>query len=698
MNDKTIGQYRLISKIGEGGMGTVFEAEQQHPKRRVALKVIRGGQYVDETAIKMFQREAQSLALLKHSSIAAIYESGRTEEGQHFFAMELVKGISLTEWLEERTGDGISPAEVRLRLGLFKRICEGVSYAHQRGVIHRDLKPGNILVMDEPGEVSDTSSYFGPAIKILDFGLARITESDVAMATMATEVGTIMGTLPYMSPEQVHGIPEAIDVRSDVYALGVLLYEILTGQLPLPVSEAAFHDALRTILEVSPTPISKIWSGERKVDRDLEVIALKALEKEPERRYQSALALAEDVDRYMGDQPVLARPPSTIYQLRKMVKRHTLASALTTSLVALVIAFSFISVAQARRAERARDESEAVTGFLSDMLASVDPTEIGRDVQVQDVLEVAADDLNAEFDNQPLIRARLHHTIGIVYNSLGEYPKAGEHLLDAIGLRRAELGERNPLTYDSMYHLAVAYYWEWRLEEGMPLILSALEGHRSTLGESAFQTLLSMNLLALYYLDQGETDKAETIAEEALEKWRLRKAAGDIEDEKKEAEEKQTALNTIFAVKMTLGHFDEAEPIILETVANDRRISGPEHPYTLASMHNVASCYQAQGRLAEAESLYVETLELRKVKEGEHHSNTLGTMGNLAEIYSAQGRYIEAESLFNETLGIYAATPGLGENHPRYLRYIQSLIQLYESWGKPDKAAEWRAKLPPDMN
>lgn len=323
----------------------------------------------------------------------------------------------------------------------------------------------------------------------------------------------------------------------------MLLYEILTGQLPYAISEAAFHDAIRTIIEVSPTPISKIWPGERKVDRDLEVIALKALEKEPDRRYQSSLALAEDVDRYLTDQPILARPPSTIYQLRKMVKRHTVPSVLAAAMVVLIIGYSFVSVAQARRVARERDESEAVTEFLSDMLASADPTEERRDIQVQEVMVIAAEDLDSKFGDQLLIRARLHHTIGVVYNSLSQFPLAEEQLLKAIEIRKRELGGRDSRTFDSIYHLAVTYYWEGRYGEGMPLIRDAVSGYLSTLGEDDYYTLVSMNLLALYYLDQDRLEEAIPIAAEAVERWRGRQETGMVVEEGEQIEAEELLLN-----------------------------------------------------------------------------------------------------------------------------------------------------------
>src|SRR5215510_508988 len=319
-----IGHHRIFRKLGEGGMGVVYEAEQQHPRRRVALKVIRGGRLVDEYQVKLFQREAQALARLKHPGIAAIYEAGRTDDGQHYFVMELVHGTPLLDYVKGRRLTGRqAPSNIRQRLELFLKICEAISYAHQRGVIHRDLKPANLLVVDESeGQSPDGPSVSRVEIKVLDFGLARITDEDGAGGSGLSQAGQIRGTLPYMSPEQVRGDPDQIDVRTDVYALGVILYELLTERLPYELERVTLPQAIRIVCEEAPKPLNRALGEsrhrERKktewIDRDVETIALKALEKEPERRYRSAAALAEDVTRYLTNQPIQARPPSALYQ------------------------------------------------------------------------------------------------------------------------------------------------------------------------------------------------------------------------------------------------------------------------------------------------------------------------------------------------------------------------------------------------
>jgi predicted Ser/Thr protein kinase len=310
-----IGGYSILRVLGEGGMGVVYEGRQEWPERPVAVKLVRGGETLDELRVRLFQREAQMLAHLRHPRIAAIYDAGWTEDHEPYLVMELVRGRVLTEYAQSRS------LSLRARLALFRRVCEPVAYAHQRGVIHRDLKPSNILI-EEEGEP-----------KILDFGLARMTDVDGSMQSTITGGENLMGTLPYMSPEEVRGQPYEVDVRSDVYSLGVILYELVSGQLPYTVSRRALHEAVQTICEVAPRKPSTI---DRALAGDVETIILKALAKEPAARYQGVAEFSEDIQRLLADQPIRARRPSVAYRLRKLMVRQRRALVLIVVLFVAV--------------------------------------------------------------------------------------------------------------------------------------------------------------------------------------------------------------------------------------------------------------------------------------------------------------------------------------------------------------------------
>src|SRR5215831_6329494 len=427
---RRLGKYQILHIVGEGGMGAVYQAEQDHPRRIVALKVIKA-EVPSAELLRRFERESEVLARLQHPGIAQIYEAGAAETSfgqQPYFAMEFIRGAPLREYAEShRLG-------TRQRLELLAKVSDAVEHAHQRGIIHRDLKPGNILV-DESGQP-----------KVLDFGVARATDSD-AQTTRQTDVGQIVGTLACMSPEQVLGDPLELDTRSDVYSLGLILYELLAERPPYKVSPR-LTEAVQTIREEDPAPLS---SASRAYRGDIETIAAKPLEKDKSRRYASAAGMAEDIRRYLNDEPIIARPPTVAYQLRKFARRHR--ALVTGGAIVFVVLFAGIiaTTLEAARARRSEQVAEAVNDFLqNDLLAQASAhvqahpdTKPDPNLTVRTALDRAAASVTGKFATQPLVEASIRLTIGNTYKDLGLFPEAQQQIERALELRRRVLGEKD---------------------------------------------------------------------------------------------------------------------------------------------------------------------------------------------------------------------------------------------------------------
>jgi tetratricopeptide (TPR) repeat protein/predicted Ser/Thr protein kinase len=647
---ESIGRYRIVRLLGEGGMGAVYEAEQDQPRRSVALKVIRAA-WASPELLRRFEQESQALGRLHHPGIAQIYEAGSADTGfgvQPFFAMELIQGRPLVEYAEAHH------LGTRQRLALMIQVCEAVQHAHHRGIIHRDLKPGNILV-DESGQP-----------KILDFGIARVTDMD-AQATRQTDLGQLLGTLAYMSPEQVSADPLALDTRSDVYALGVILYELLTGKMPYELSRV-LHEAVRTIQQVDPAPLSVV---NRMYRGDIETIVAKALEKDKSRRYASPADLAADIRRYLEDQPITAKPASASYQLQKFTRRH---KSLVAGIAAVVLVLLLGMVATTWEAVQARRQSQvaqAVDDFLqNDLLAQASAYRQAKadpDLKVRTALDRAAQNIQGKFEKQPQVEAAIRSTIGNTYSDLGLYPEAHKQLERALALDRGTLGPSNPRTLATMLSLEKTEESQGQYAGAEQLGQQLLQTSQRVLGPEHPDTLKAMNRLTSVYDDEGKDAQAEPLAEQALAI--SRRVQGE------EASGTVSSMLYLGIIEYDLGKYAQAEALFSKTLEIRRRVLGPEHPDTLASMDNLTSAFASEGKHAQAAALDEQIVQIRQHVLGPEHPDTLSSMSNLALDYEDEGKYQQAEKLDRQTLELQRRV--LGSEHPATLRSMHNLANDY---------------------
>jgi tetratricopeptide (TPR) repeat protein len=658
----SIGRYRILRLLGEGGMGAVYEAEQDFPHRSVALKVIRAG-YASREMLRRFENETQALGRLQHPGIAQIYEAGTAETPfgrEPYFAMELVHGQALLSYCGEHQ------LKVRQRLELMAKICDAVQHAHQRGLIHRDLKPANILV-DQSGQP-----------RILDFGVARLTDSD-AQATRQTDIGQLVGTLAYMSPEQVLGDPAEIDTRSDVYALGVILYELLAGKGPYVLGRH-LHEVVRTIREEEPTTLSSVNRAYR---GDIETIVGKALEKDKTRRYASAAELAVDIRCHLHDEPITARPPSASYQLQKFARRNkalVMGVAAVFAVLVLGVVASTWEAVQARRAEaKAKQESaiaQAVNDFLQkDMLGQASPYKQSKpdpDLRVRTALDRAAARITGRFDKQPEAEAGIRDTMGQTYMDLGLYPEARKQLEQALDLHRRVLGAKSPKTLKTMSRLGRIARLQAKNPEAEALLSQALATQRRVLGPEHPDTLYSMINLASVYRGEGRYAQAEALTSQTLQIQR--RVLGP------EHPDTLHSMNDLAVVYFSEGKYAQSEALHGQTLEIRRRVLGPEHPETLLSMSNLAYAYGYESKYAQAETLYSQILEIQRRVLGPEHPYTLLSMSNLAYAYRYEGKYAQAEAL--DSLALETQRRVLGSEHRDTLLSMNNLADVYGYEGK----------------
>ncbi len=705
-----IGAYRIQRLIGQGGMGVVYEAEQDRPHRRVALKLMRPG-LVSEAALRRFEQEAEVLGRLRHPGIAQVYEAG-LHDGIPYFAMEFVDGPSVTEYAAAKE------LGTRQRLRLFAQICDAVHHAHTKGVVHRDLKPKNILItgVGDPPE---------PQPKVLDFGIARATDADIQTTTMHTGVGEILGTIPYMSPEQVGGESEHIDTRSDVYALGVVLYELLAGRLPYDLERRVITEAARVIREDEPTRLSSI---DTRLRGDIETIVGKALEKERERRYQSASELASDIRRYLDDEPIAARPPSTWYQLRKFARRNKslvggVAAVILVLGVGVVVSTGlYVQASRARaEAQQRAEELEQVTGFQAKQLSEIDaalmgsrlresivekrraalasagsdPSAIQRglgeldqsmdgvnftDVALgsleQNIFERALVAVEDQFADQPLVRATLLQTLAETFVAVGLLDQAQQQQNEALAIRCRILGNDHPSTLVSMRGQGNVLHARGLLRDAEACYRETLQAQRRVLGDEHRETLTTIGNLGYLLTSQGSTVEADALLQDALET--SRRVFGE------EDTTTLDLLNKYAGLLFEQGDFEESERHFRRSMHAHRRLVGAEHPDTLDVIHNLGLALKGAGKYAEAEPYCRESVQTRERVLGDDHPRTLDAMNNLGDLLYLSGRLSEAEALFREVLE--KRRDVLGKQHPHTLDSVINMGAVLNSQGRLTEA------------
>ncbi|MCW5776786.1 MAG: serine/threonine protein kinase [Phycisphaeraceae bacterium] len=690
---RTLGPYRLLQTLGEGGFGTVYLAEQEEPvRRRVALKVLKPGMD-SKSVIARFEAERQALALMDHPGVAKVYDAGATPEGRPYFAMEYVRGDPITVFCEhERLGMGD-------RVRLMIQVCEAVQHAHMKGVIHRDLKPGNVLVSLVDGR---------PAPKVIDFGVAKAVSQRLTDSTVYTEVGQLIGTPEYMSPEQARGGSD-VDTRADVYSLGAILYELLTGEPPLESTKlraGGYAGVSRAIDELEPVrPSERITRAgsavfprldddpetvARRLRGDLDWIVMKSLEKDRTRRYDGASALARDLERYLSNEPVEAGPPTAAYRLSKFLRRHrggVVAAGAVALAMLLGVAGTTAGLVWALRernvarelatSERdARAESDAVVAFLGDMLGSVEPDDRGRDVTVRDVLDEASLSLPDRFADRPMIEARLRHVIANSFRALGRLPEADENLTRAYEMRRATLGDDHPDTLRALANVAGLRVEQGRYGDAVALGERAAAGMRRTLGEDHRATLGVMNNLAMAMRQTDRRAEAEAILRRVHEGQR--RTLGPTHPET------LGSLTNRAALLGDLRRNEDAAALLEEALSDWHTSHGDDHPGTLFATHELGMTLLAMGRVSEAEELLQRVVDARMRVFGDAHPDTLRAVANLGFVLSRTERVDEAEALYKRSLS--AARRVLGDAHPDTLAMAENLLTLYESLGWPERS------------
>ncbi len=650
---RSVGRYELIQKIGDGGMGQVWLAEQIAPVRRqVALKLIKAGMY-DSDLVARFRAERQSLALMDHPSIAKVFDAGTTPEGQPYFVMEYVAGVSITRYCDDKT------LNVAQRLQLFIAVCEAAQHAHQKAIIHRDLKPANILVIEVDGK---------PMPRIIDFGLAKPIAMVPTGENPLTCFGGFVGTLGYMSPEQADPSLEDVDTRADVYSLGVVLYELLCGSLPFDMkrwNKQPMSEVLRQLRDDEPAwPSRQLLAGKessrlsaelrdvdtkhlvRQLRGDLDRITMKAMEKERSLRYATPSALADDIGRYLSNEPVLARPASTSYRVRKYIRRNRFAVISATTLFALLTGFAITQTVQLRKITRERDRANRITDFMTGMFKVSDPGEArGNSIGVREVLDKASRDIDGGLSHDPELQARLMYTMATVYRNLGLYSRAQSLIEKTVEIQKRVLGAEHPDTLRSESSLAWLLSQEGHYAQAEALERDTLNIDYRVLKTDDPDTLSSISNLAWILRQEGKYGEAERLERSDID--------SEVRIFGRDDERTIRSTNNLASTLSEQGKYDEAEKLERGALARESRLVGADHPDTLVTAANLASILNDEGHFNEAESVEREILQAQRRVLGPEHPYTLRTMNNLSSTLSSEGRYTEAEKFSRETLDIY---------------------------------------------
>ena len=678
-----IGRYKLINVLGEGGMGIVYLAEQERPiKRRVALKVIKPGMD-SKRVVARFEAERQALALLDHPNIAHVHDAGTTEAGRPYFVMEYVKGLPITEYCD------CHKLTIEDRLNLFRQVCLAVNHAHQKGIIHRDIKPSNILVSTQDDQAIP---------KIIDFGVAKALSMPLTEQTLATEDNQLLGTPEYMSPEQADMLSEDIDTRSDIYSLGVLLYVLLSGVLPFEsdtLRQGGIEHIRKIIRETDPktpsTRLTKLGEDADKVaenrqmeivalakclHRELEWIPMKAMRKERAERYRSASELADDIENFLKGAPLIAGPESTVYLIKKFMKRkQALVTGITAVLIVLIAGVVGISIF-AVKADQSRTETQLIADFLeNDVLGSVREAKAGE-ATVSYILDSASKSLEGKFKDKPLIEARICEKLGRMYYILSDPTKAEPHLLNAIQIYQVHHDEQHAVTLGgAMDTLGWVYMNQDRLYDAESLWRKSLQ-IRQRVGSIEGQ-VFATNALGTIYKDLGKYRDAELLFEKVLQIA-----------QRELGEENVPHLPyykcNLAEVYWLQGRYDEAEQLFVEMLENAVWPETYGKSWELQYVYQLGNIYIEQGSYDKAETLFVKTLKTQRVERGDEHRHTLLTMYGLARLYTAQNHYDKAEALFSEILEIDSRRRG--EDHREILRFMNGYAVLLTKQKRYDEA------------